>query len=152
MTQWQCKKFDDLSKAELFQILKARQDVFIVEQNYAYEDIDGLDEEAWHLIGFDIDAQGLRNIKAYLRILAPGVKYSEIFFGRVLVNVNERGTGLGQALITQAISITKEIFPGESIRISAQHHLHRFYTKFKFESASDPYDEDGIPHIEMLKA
>ena len=152
MTQWQCKKFDELSKEELFQIFKARQDVFIVEQNCAYEDIDGLDEEAWHLIGFNIDAQGSRNIKAYLRILAPRVKYSEISLGRVLVDVNERGSGLGQELIAQAISVAKEKFPDESIRISAQHHLHRFYAKFKFESVSDPYDEDGIPHIEMLKA
>ena len=151
MAQWQCKKFDELSNEELFQIFKTRQDVFIVEQNCAYEDIDGFDEEAWHLIGFDIDAQGSKNIKAYLRILGPGTRYSEISLGRILVDKKQRGSGLGQELMTKAILIVEEKFPHKSIRISAQHHLQHFYAAFEFETVSDPYDEDGIPHIEMLK-
>ncbi len=151
MTQWQCKKFDELTKEELYQILKVRQNVFILEQNCAYEDIDGLDDAAWHLIGSDIDALGSLSINAYLRILGPGVKYTEISFGRVLISMHARGFGLGQELVAKAISIINEEFPNQSIKISAQQHLLRFYSAFGFESVSDPYDEDGIAHIEMLK-
>lgn len=151
MIQWQCKKFDELSKEELFQILKVRQDVFIVEQNCVYEDIDGLDEAAWHLFGFDLDAQESQNISAYLRILDTGVKYEEVSLGRVLIDIQARGSGLGQELMTKAISIVEEEYPNKAIRISAQYHLLNFYAEFGFESVSGPYDEDGIPHIEMLK-
>lgn len=151
MTQWQCKKFDELSKDELFQIIKARQDVFIVEQNCVYKDIDGLDDAAWHLFSFDLDAQGSQYINAYLRILNPGVKYKEVSLGRVLIDIQKRGSGLGQELMAKAISIIEEEFPQQAIRISAQYHLLNFYAEFGFESVSKPYDEDGIPHIEMLK-
>jgi ElaA protein len=152
MVQWLWKVFNELSKKELYQILSLRQQIFIVEQNCVYQDIDNLDETAWHLIGFDIDDRGARNISAYLRVLGPDVKYPEISIGRVLVSMQARDTGLGRALMAKAISILNDKFHDQPIRISAQYHLKGFYSAHGFEQVSETYNEDGIPHIEMFKA
>ncbi len=151
MIEWQWAEFGELTTGELYQVLKLRQHVFIVEQNCIYEDIDDLDEAAWHLIGWRIEISGARTIAAYLRVLGPGVKYKESSIGRVIVSQAARGVGLGKVLMAQAISIMNEKLSNTPVKLSAQYHLEGFYRDYGFETVSDPYDEDGILHVEMLK-
>ena len=151
MIEWQWAEFGELTTDELYQVLRLRQQVFIVEQNCIYEDLDGLDQGAWHLIGWRAQKGGLRTIDAYLRVLGPGVKYQESSIGRVIVSQSARGSGLGKALMNQALLMISKSLSNAPIRISAQHHLEKFYSEYGFERVSEPYDEDGILHIEMLK-
>ncbi|WP_226647620.1 GNAT family N-acetyltransferase [Microbulbifer variabilis] len=148
--QWQWCSFQQLSTDQLYEILRARQEVFTVEQDCPYQDADGKDQHAWHLICWDKDNNSSRLV-AYLRVVFPGKKYSEPSIGRVLTKECSRGTGLGKELIRRAVEQTQAEYPGLGIRISAQEHLRRFYGEFGFEQVSAPYDEDGIPHIEMLR-
>ncbi|QFT55529.1 GNAT family N-acetyltransferase [Microbulbifer sp. THAF38] len=148
--QWQWCSFQQLSIDQLYEILRARQEVFTVEQDCPYQDADGKDQEAWHLICWDKESQSPQLV-AYLRVVFPGKKYSEPSIGRVLTAESSRGTGLGRELIRRAVEQTQAEYPGSGIRISAQEHLRRFYGEFGFEQVSAPYDEDGIPHIEMLR-
>ncbi|MEJ2444784.1 MAG: GNAT family N-acetyltransferase [Exilibacterium sp.] len=151
MTEWQWKRFDELSKHELYEILKVRQEVFVVEQNCAYVDADGLDQNAWHLTGwYQNDADG-RRIAAYLRVVFPGCRYEEPSIGRVLTTAQSRGRGLGKVLMETALCNIERIYPNQAIRISAQQYLERFYHALEFSRVSEPYSEDGIPHIEMLR-
>jgi ElaA protein len=144
---WQLRAFDELSTRELYALIAAREAVFIVEQHCAYLDADGLDLDAKHLLGWDGDS-----IAAYLRVLPPGTKYSEAAIGRVLTVKTHRGTGIGQIAMQRAIEFVDATFPNSGVRISAQAHLERFYSGFGFVRVSDTYLEDGIPHIEMLRA
>ncbi|GAB2883310.1 GNAT family N-acetyltransferase [Microbulbifer echini] len=148
--QWQWCSFHQLSIDQLYEILRMRQEVFTVEQDCPYQDADGKDQSAWHLICWDKDNEPPR-LMAYLRVVFPGKKYPEPSIGRVLTTEPSRGTGLGKELIRRAVEQTQATYPGMSIRISAQEHLDRFYGAFGFERVSAPYDEDGIPHIEMLR-
>ncbi|WP_444888581.1 GNAT family N-acetyltransferase [Microbulbifer sp. VAAC004] len=148
--QWQWCSFQQLSIDQLYEILRARQEVFTVEQDCPYQDADGKDQEAWHLICWDKESQSPR-LMAYLRVVFPGKKYSEPSIGRVLTAESSRGTGLGKELISRAVEQTLNEYPGLGIRISAQEHLRKFYGDFGFEQVSTPYEEDGIPHIEMLR-
>jgi ElaA protein len=150
MLRWQWSSFEGLSRYELHEILKVRQAVFVVEQNCVYQDIDDLDPEAWHLTGWLQDEAG-ETLAAYLRVVFPGRKYSEPSLGRVLTARSVRGTGLGRELLREGISRTLAAYPGTSIRISAQQYLEQFYSEFGFETVSDAYQEDGIPHLEMLR-
>ena len=138
--------FANLTPTELYAILAARAEVFVVEQNCVYLDPDGHDENAVHLLG---EENG--ELAAYLRILPPGEKYPEASLGRVLTREKWRGTGLGRALVAEGVARCEERYPGAGIRIGAQAHLARFYGEFGFEVISKPYDEDGIPHVEMLR-
>ncbi|MCP4180940.1 MAG: GNAT family N-acetyltransferase [bacterium] len=151
MIKWQWKKFDKLSTDDLYEIMKARQDVFVVEQNCVYQDIDNLDDKAWHLIGWDINDSGLQNICAYSRIVYPGYKYKEPSIGRVLTVKQFRRTGLGKELMTNALGNIEKEYPYQPVRISAQLYLNKFYSAFGFKNVSEPYDEDNIPHVEMLR-
>ncbi len=151
MTEWQWKRFDELSKHELYEILRIRQEVFVVEQNCAYVDADGLDQNAWHLTGWhQNDADG-RRIAAYLRVVFPGCRYKEPSIGRVLTNAQSRAVGLGKMLMKTALCNIKRTYPNQAVRISAQQYLEEFYNEFEFSRVSEPYNEDGIAHIEMLK-
>ena len=150
MIKWQWSSFDELSLYELYEILKIRQTIFIVEQDCAYQDADDLDQVAWHLIGWHEDAHK-KNMVAYLRVVFPGKKFPEPSIGRVLVAPESRKTGLGKELTAEAIARIAEVYPKSAIRISAQQHLEKFYTDFGFKAVSKPYLEDGIPHIEMLR-
>jgi ElaA protein len=144
MIDWQFLPFTELRAAELYAILIARARVFIVEQNCPYLDLDGLDVGAWHLwTGAPV--------KAYLRILAPGAKYDEPSLGRVITAPEARRTGLGRALVGEGLRRAESLFGASAIRIGAQRYLERFYGEFGFVRASDDYDEDGIPHVEMLR-
>lgn len=147
---WQWLSFAELIREELFEIVKVRQAVFVVEQNCAYPDADDLDLVSWHLIGWREDNTG-RDLVAYLRVVFPGKKYPEPSIGRLLTASLARGTGLGKALICEAIARTASIYAHMPIRISAQRYLEKFYSGFGFETVSEPYEEDGIPHIEMVR-
>lgn len=151
MVYWQWSSFNELSTLDLYRILQARLSVFAVEQQCAYQDCDDLDLHSWHLIGWDTEGDN-RSLLAYLRVVHAGKKYPEPSIGRVLTTSRARGTGLGKALTSEAILRTEQEYPRCSIRISAQQRLENFYSNyFGFVPVSEPYIEDGIPHIEMLR-
>ena len=150
MTQWQWTTFAALQNAVLYTVLGARQQVFVVEQQCIYPDIDGLDTGAHHLLGWR-NVGGKSMLGAYLRCLAPGVKFAEVTLGRVLTTPEFRGVGLGRELMLEGITRASHQYPGERIRISAQLYLEKFYMTLGFTSVSAPYDDDGIMHIDMLR-
>lgn len=151
MVMWQWRSFEALSGFELYEILAAREAVFIVEQQCIYQDIDHLDQDAWHLLGRDRDT-GTNALLAYLRVVFPGKKYAEPSIGRVITTEAARGRGLGKGLMAEGIKRVEAQYPNRAIRISAQVYLERFYQGFGFQTVSEPYDEDGILHIEMVRA
>jgi ElaA protein len=144
--EWRWCSLEDLNTRQLYALLAARSAVFVVEQNCAYEDLDGADLEAQHLI-----AWCGTEVAACVRVLAPGVKYPEPSIGRVLTTKPFRASGLGRELMARAVARCEELFPGRPIRIGAQAYLERFYGSFGFVRASDAYMEDGIAHIEMRR-
>lgn len=150
MTEWQWSSFAELPNADLYEMLAQRQNVFVLEQQCLYPDLDGYDQDAWHLLGWrTID--GKRQLAACLRVIAPGVKYTEMSLGRVLSTTAARGTGIGRELLTEGIARAEQLYPGHRIRIGAQQYLESFYGSFGFKTVSEPYDEDGIMHVEMLR-
>lgn len=151
MITWQWAAFHELDRDDLYEILRVRQEVFVVEQNCAYLDADGLDQCALHLLGWQQDDFGHRQLAAYLRLLPPGNRYPEPSIGRLLTVHSTRGTGLGWAIMHEASAQVAALYPHSPIRISAQHYLEGFYLKLGFVAASDIYEEDGIPHREMVK-
>lgn len=140
-------RFDELSTRAFFEIARARVAVFVVEQACAYQELDDLDPLAWHLRVM----QG-SELAAYVRVVDPGDKFTEPSIGRVMTVAAFRGQRLGHVLMTEAIRFTEERYPGQGIRIGAQAHLEGFYASLGFATVSEPFDEDGIPHIEMVKA
>ena len=147
--RWRWCRFDELSVFELQAIYMARQLVFAIEQQCAYLDADGFDEASFHLAAWsEHDKVPL----AYARVVDPGQKYAEPSIGRVVTTAAARGTGLGRDLVRRAIAQCALAFPGQSIRISAQTRLERFYVELGFAAVGAPYMEDGIPHTEMLRA
>lgn len=153
MLRWRLARFDELSPRELHDVFQARIAVFVVEQNCVFQDIDGLDPDCWHLLGTDPepspDAQG--SLVAYCRLCPPGTKFAEPSIGRVITSSAARGAGHGRALMREALRHAERLWPGRDLRIGAQCHLQRFYADLGFVRASEPYDEDGIPHVEMLR-
>jgi len=139
-------RFSELSLDDLYDALALRCRVFILEQG-AYLDPDGLDRVSWHLLGRD--EAGV--LQAYLRVVDPGVKYAERSIGRVITSAEVRGTGAGRRLMTEGLARCDATWPGAPIRISAQAHLQAFYGGFGFRAVGEPYAEDNIPHIEMLR-
>ena len=149
VVSWQVKHFHQLSVDELYDILKLRIDVFVVEQTCYYPDLDNIDrhQDTIHLFCYQ---EG--KVSAYLRILAKGQSYDEyISIGRVIVADQARGTGLGHKLMAEALKLSQRYFPEDIIKISAQEHLESFYNKHGFERISTMYLEDNIPHIAMLQ-
>jgi len=151
MITWQWSGFADLTVAQLYAMLALRQEVFVLEQTCLYPDIDGLDPGAHHLLGWR-DAGGKPELVAHLRCLAPGAKYAEMSIGRVVTSPAARGSGLGRELVAQGIALACRLHPGHAIRIGAQAHLEAFYAGFGFVTVSEPYDEDGILHVDMIRA
>ena len=131
---------------ELYQVLKARVDVFVVEQNCPYPDLDDYDQKAIH-----IWAEENGKVLAYCRVFNKGIKYHETSIGRVLTTENARGKSLGKLLIQYAVETIENRFHTSEIRISAQDYLLKFYAGFGFEDTGKKYMEDDIPHTEMLK-
>ena len=150
MIDWQFSPFSDLAPADLYEVLAQRQQVFILEQTCLYPDIDGLDPVAHHLLGWRM-VEGKRQLAAYLRVLGPGVKYDEMSLGRVITTQAARGSGAGRALLARGIECAEALYPGHRIRIGAQQYLEKFYQGFGFVTVSEPYDEDGIQHVDMLR-
>lgn len=146
--RWQWSRLPALAPLELYAALALRQQVFAVEQRCAYLDADGLDAQAWHLLGWARTGSG--TLEAYLRVLDPGTRFAEPSIGRVVVAASRRGTGQGRALMARGIAGCAKLHPGRPIRIAAQQRLLRFYASLGFAVASAPFDEDGIPHVEML--
>lgn len=145
MMVWKIKKFDELNAEEIYQILKIRNQVFIVEQQCPYLDCDGRDMKSYHLF-----LENNYEIAAYLRIIEKGVSYNEISIGRVLVNSKYRGKGLARDMMKEAIGYINNQLNETSIRIEAQAYLTDFYKSLGFKQTSKVFLEDNIPHIEML--
>lgn len=143
--EWKIKTFNELSNDELYEIIKLRSEVFIIEQQCIYEEYDGKDKKAYHLFG-EKDGE----ILVYLRILEKGVSFNEISIGRVLVNKKYRNKGLAKEMMSCAIEFIEDTLNEKIIRISAQEYLLEFYSSLGFVKVSQVYLEDGIPHMEML--
>lgn len=144
--QWTWAEFSALTLPEFFEAACLRQAVFVVEQHCPYPDLDALDPVSWHLFGRDADGQLL----AYLRLVPPGLKYAEPSLGRVVTANAARGQGLGHPLIAEGLAQSARLWPQLGNRIGAQAHLQAFYGQHGFVAASEIYDEDGIPHLDML--
>ena len=150
MLTWQCSPFDELSTKVLYAILRARQVVFVVEQNCPFLDADDVDQHCLHLLGWQV--QGFNNaLAAYARLVPPGGKYREPSIGRVITSPEFRGQGFGKELMQRAVQAMDQLYPGLAIRIGAQQYLEMFYSGFGFVTVSPPYIEDGIPHVEMVR-
>ena len=143
---WRIKNFGELSIKELYEILKTRQEVFVVEQTCYYLDADGSDEKAVHIWG---EAEG--KIVAYCRIFQPNIKYKEASIGRVLTSPNFRGQNLGKVLMRIALQTIQIRFKSKAVKISAQDYLLKFYSDLGFVDTAKKYLEDDIPHTEMIK-
>lgn len=144
---WTLRAFDELSITELYQILRLRQQVFVVEQSCCYEDIDNWDQSAIHLMAHSAADQLL----AYCRMFAPGVRFEQTSIGRVLTAADARHLKLGHELLKRSVSYCEEYFPGTTIRIDAQAHLQKFYGRYGFEVVGEEHMVDDIPHVTMLR-
>jgi len=144
--QWKIKSFEDLSSHELYDILKLRSQIFVVEQNCVYLDPDGKDKLALHLFG---TFEG--NIVAYSRLFKAGISFDNASIGRVVVDANYRDRKWGHDLMREAIAGIKSHFGESKITIGAQLYLKKFYESHGFIQTSEMYLEDDIPHIEMKK-
>lgn len=146
-TKFEIKRFNELSLTQLYETLQLRSIVFVVEQNCVYLDIDGKDEKALHLLGYQ---NGV--LIAYARLFDQGYYFDETSIGRVVVHPDYRGIQAGHALMKAAIAGIYEAYGPQPITISAQLYLQKFYESHGFEVISETYLEDDIPHIRMRKA
>ncbi len=143
---WHWYPFHELNNSQLYSLLKLRQDVFIIEQDCIYPDIDDLDQHCIHLLGNEGDS-----LIACLRLIPAEFSHSgNTSLGRIITIAQKRGIGLGNLLMNETMAYLAEHFSGKKIQLSAQHHLQSYYHKYGFEHFGEPYDEDGIPHIAML--
>ncbi len=145
--RWDLVPFSTLTVDELYDVLLLRQLVFCVEQKCAYLDCDGKDQKALHLLGRDPAGRLL----GYARLLPPHASYAEPSIGRVVTHPDARGLGVGKELMRQAIGRARDAYGPTAIRIGAQLYLKRFYEEVGFAVSGPAYDEDGIPHVEMLR-
>ncbi|MEO7400945.1 MAG: GNAT family N-acetyltransferase [Polaromonas sp.] len=145
--KWRFTSFDALSTAELYAALQLRSEVFVVEQACVFQDMDGADETAMHLLGM-LDGQ----LVAYARCLPVGSKFPEASMGRIITRDSVRGTGAGHVLVEKAVACLTQQWGVQAIRIGAQARLELFYRQHGFVRTGDLYLEDGIPHVEMLRS
>lgn len=143
---WKFTDFDALTLTELYELLQLRSEVFVVEQDCVFQDMDGFDAEAMHLLGMSGDT-----LVTYARCFAAGVKFKEASVGRLITRSKLRGSGAGHVLVRRAIDSVTQQWGPQAIRIGAQARLENFYRQHGFETTGAPYIEDGIPHIEMLR-
>jgi ElaA protein len=143
---WRFAAFDTLSAGELYEVLQLRSEVFVMEQAGIYQDMDGFDQAAVHVLGTS-DSQ----LVAYARCFAAGVKFAEASIGRVIIRQVLRGSGMGHELMRQAVDCVARQWGVQPIRIGAQARLEKFYVQHGFVTTGEPYIEDGIPHVEMLR-
>ena len=140
------KHYKELSKDELYNILQLRSEVFVVEQDCVYQDIDNKDQKAIHVLGFNNN-----KLVAYARIFKPGDYFEFASIGRVVVAKNERHNKFGYDIMEASIKAVKDELKETTIKISAQCYLRQFYTNLGFNKVGEEYLEDGIPHIAMIK-
>ena len=146
MSNWICKKFDDLTPPELYACLQLRNEVFVVEQNCVFQDADDKDQFCFHVMCWNE-----KKLIAYTRIAPAEICYEEVSIGRVVTSPSERGKKIGKELMQRSIDIAFSLFPNaSSIKIGAQLYLKKFYESFGFVQYSDIYIEDGIEHVKML--
>lgn len=144
---WITKEFKALQPDELYTIMQLRAKVFVLEQQCFYQDLDDKDQAAIHLMGY---ARKNGDLAAYSRIVPPGISFAEPSIGRVITAPEYRGKQLGLALMEHSIALTRSTYPNQPIRIGAQAHLQHFYGLLGFEAEGEIYDEDGIPHVDMV--
>lgn len=142
---WSWARFNDLTVDELYQVLQLRAAVFVVEQECAYLDPDGMDAPARHCLYVEGG-----KLLAYQRCLPPGTAFKESSIGRIVVDSSQRGSGLGRELVVRGIEFNRRSWPAQAIRIGAQSHLAAFYASLGFISEEDHYLEDGIEHVHMV--
>lgn len=148
MINWVLKKFNELTVDELYALLRLRTEVFVVEQNCVFQDMDNKDHDSYHLLGWKDDL-----LAAYTRIVPLGVSYDDApSIGRVVTSPQARGGGLGRLLMEQSINDLFRVYGVSPIKIGAQLYLKKFYESLGFVQSSDIYDEDGIDHIEMTRS
>ncbi len=143
---WHLIQYKSLSLTQLYNILQLRNAVFVVEQQCAYQDLDGIDQQSLHLFTHNTND----NILAYCRIIPPGIVYPQASIGRVITANEVRRAGYGKQLMLQAIQHCHSLYPNHDIKIGAQLYLKHFYQHFGFEASSQVYLEDGIAHIHMV--
>jgi ElaA protein len=143
---WQVKYYPELTTNEFHDIIALRLKAFVVEQNCSYLDLDGKDKKCYHLICRD----GFGKVVATARILPPGISYTEVSIGRVVLDQEIRGKGIGHQLMEQSMKFINDEFGAVPVRISAQKHLENYYNTHNFISTGKEYLEDEIPHVEML--
>jgi ElaA protein len=146
MITWVTKKFESLTPEELYAILRLRSEVFVVEQNCVFLDLDNKDQSSYHLMGWK---EGI--LAAYTRLMPPGLSYPEPSIGRVVTSPSVRSMGIGKLLMEKSIEETERLFGRMPVKIGAQLYLKNFYNSLGFEQSSEVYDEDGIDHIEMIR-
>lgn len=149
--RWRALSFGALTTDELYRALRLRAEVFVVEQNCAFQDLDGLDTQAVHWLGETRGDDGLPVLLAYARLLPAGAAFAEASIGRVVTSPAARGSGLGRILMRESVDALHRLWGTQPIRIGAQAHLQGFYRQIGFEPQGDRYLEDGIEHIEMVR-
>lgn len=140
------KTYQELSRDELYALLQLRAAVFVVEQDCVYQDVDGKDDKALHVLGFAANA-----LVAYTRVFPPGAYFDQASIGRVVVQEKERANHYGYDVMKRSIQAVEEHYNTTTIKLSAQTYLKKFYNSLKFKAVGEEYLEDGIPHIAMIK-
>ncbi len=140
------KKFSELSLTELYELLALRTQIFVVEQNCAYQEVDNHDQNALHIIGYKDE-----KMMAYARLVAPGQVYEEPSIGRVCVHEEHRGHQFGRTVFMAALEKAKALYPKQTLKIQAQVYLEEFYRSVGFKTISKPYPDFGIWHVDMIK-
>jgi ElaA protein len=152
---WRFVEFDALTTRELYELLQLRSEVFVVEQACVFQDMDGADEKAMHLLGRLAEGSGKQGrqgqLVAYARCFAAGVKFAESSIGRIVTHEAVRGSGAGHVLLQKAVECLTQQWGAQPIRIGAQARLEAFYKQHGFEATGAHYLEDGIDHVEMLR-
>lgn len=153
MLKWEEIVWKDLSRDALYGILALRAEVFVVEQDCAFQDLDGNDAQSIHVVAWSSRdyANSIFQALAYTRIVPPAVSYAEPSIGRVVTAPSLRGQGVGVELMERSVAACHRLYPGQEIRISAQAYLEKFYAGLGFAPTGKYYLEDGIPHLEMLR-
>ena len=147
---WRRVAFNDLTPHQLYEMLQLRTDVFVMEQKCAFQDMDGTDHLAVHLLGTTSEEGQGERLMAYARLFPAGIKFAEASIGRVITKCTVRGTGLGHVLIREAIASVAALWGMQPIRIGAQSHLTPYYRQHGFVEVGATYLEDGIDHQDML--
>jgi len=143
---WYCRAFNEQSLTELYDNMVLRQEVFVVEQECAFLDADGMDQHCIHLFGYSDSS-----LVAYSRLVPRGVAYTECSIGRVVTAPSHRGLNLGRELMQRSIAWIEEHWGAQAIKIGAQQRLEKFYQSLGFEISGEPYMEDGILHVHMIR-